>query len=378
MKLTTWVQTFLDGVNKPRDYPAESAREPFVVDAESAQQMIAGFRDHGSPLPVDFNHGMYQPIDGVPFPDRFERMGKIVDLQYRPGSGFYSLTEFTERGTEYIRRSEGAYFSGVVHIDPKTRKPKHMFGAALTPTPAINLEEIHAYSARTGSEAPEIIVSNSFKINNDQPSADHKTAGGSPAGELLMSDNLKKIAMLLNAEGEADPEKLAEKGVAMLEALTATRDVIALAAGLDPKVATLSEIGNAVKARLAGSAPDPEKFVAVSAFTDLKTIKEAADVKIAELSEKVSAFEADAAIQPYTIGREIKITPALKATALSIYKSEGKEGLDKFAAALPAQVVNGTIVTGSPKTSETSAGRKAALLAAELDPKITLLKPEKK
>ncbi len=114
----------------------ESSNGSFVLDDESARLAVAAFQEHGTDLPIDYEHqtlgGTYASPNG-----RAPAAGWIKGLSVEPGVGLVAAIEWTERATKLLVSKEYRYLSPVAIIRKTDRKLVAIHSAALTNKPAI-------------------------------------------------------------------------------------------------------------------------------------------------------------------------------------------------------------------------------------------------
>lgn len=120
-----------------------SANGTFVMDEESAQSVIEAFREHGTDLPIDYEHqslgGAYASPTG-----QAPAAGWIRSLRaVRPGDddaaepGLFANVEWTEAARDKLAAKEYRYLSPVVIVRKRDRRVVALHSAALTNKPAI-------------------------------------------------------------------------------------------------------------------------------------------------------------------------------------------------------------------------------------------------
>jgi phage I-like protein len=120
-------------------------REPFTVDEESLAGMVTGFRGRGVDLVIDYEH---QSLKG----ERAPAAGWIKELEARD-DGLYARVEWTAQAEEYLKAREYRYFSPVLRLDAKSRKPLALLHVGLTNVPAI--KGLKPLVARCGGQGPD-------------------------------------------------------------------------------------------------------------------------------------------------------------------------------------------------------------------------------
>ena len=114
----------------------ESTNGSFVLDDESAQRAVEAFEDHGTDLPIDYEHqtlgGTYASPSG-----RAPAAGWIKRLVAEPGVGLLAEIEWTDDAKQMLAAKEYRYLSPVAIIRKTDRKLVAIHSAALTNKPAI-------------------------------------------------------------------------------------------------------------------------------------------------------------------------------------------------------------------------------------------------
>jgi len=142
-----------------------SASGSFVVDEEAGRAVLEAFREHGTEIPVDYEHqslgGIYASPTG-----QAPAAGWIRELAVcRPGEadepGLYADVEWTEGGRARLAAREYRYLSPVVIVRKSDRRVQALHSVALTNKPAIagmrpivNREE-HMTQEKTGTGVDE-------------------------------------------------------------------------------------------------------------------------------------------------------------------------------------------------------------------------------
>ena len=114
----------------------ESTNGSFVVDEESASSAVAAFEEHGTDLPIDYEHqtlgGTYSSPTG-----QAPAAGWIKRIFAEPGIGLMAEIVWTDRAKEMLAAKEYRYLSPVAVIRKTDRKLMAIHSAALTNKPAI-------------------------------------------------------------------------------------------------------------------------------------------------------------------------------------------------------------------------------------------------
>ena len=114
----------------------ESTNGSFVVDDEAARLVITAFAEHGTDLPIDFEHqtlgGTYASPSG-----QAPAAGWIKGISADPGIGLYADIEWTEQASRLLAGKQYRYLSPVAIIRKLDRRLVAVHSAALTNKPAI-------------------------------------------------------------------------------------------------------------------------------------------------------------------------------------------------------------------------------------------------
>ncbi len=114
----------------------ESTRGRFVVDEESAQMAVAAFEEHGTDLPIDYEHqtlgGAFASPSG-----QAPAAGWIKRIVAEPGVGLLAEIEWTDQARQLLSAKEYRYLSPVAIVRKSDRKLVAIHSAALTNKPAI-------------------------------------------------------------------------------------------------------------------------------------------------------------------------------------------------------------------------------------------------
>ncbi len=114
----------------------ESTNGSFVVDEESANMTLRAFDEHGTDLPIDYEHqtlgGTYSSPNG-----QAPAAGWVKRLLAEPGVGLVAEIEWTDQAKKMLAAKEYRYLSPVAIIRKNDRKLVAIHSAALTNKPAI-------------------------------------------------------------------------------------------------------------------------------------------------------------------------------------------------------------------------------------------------
>jgi phage I-like protein len=121
----------------------ESSNGKFVVDSESADLVLASFEEHGTDLPIDYEHqslgGVYASPSGQAPAAGWIRALRVVlpDEEGESQAGLFADVEWTESAQAKLAAREYRYLSPVVIVRKKDRRVVALHSAALTNKPAI-------------------------------------------------------------------------------------------------------------------------------------------------------------------------------------------------------------------------------------------------
>jgi len=114
----------------------ESTHGSFIVDDEAARMTVEAFDEHGTDLPIDYEHqtlgGTYASPTG-----KAPAAGWVKRLAAEPGVGLVAEIEWTDQAVKTLAAKEYRYLSPVAIIRKSDRKLVAIHSAALTNKPAI-------------------------------------------------------------------------------------------------------------------------------------------------------------------------------------------------------------------------------------------------
>ncbi|MGD2110390.1 MAG: phage protease [Phycisphaerae bacterium] len=114
----------------------ESTNGSFIIDDDSARMTIEAFDEHGTDLPIDYEHqtlgGAYSSPNG-----QAPAAGWIKKLLAEPGVGLLAEIQWTDQAKALLANKEYRYLSPVAIIRKHDRKLAAIHSAALTNKPAI-------------------------------------------------------------------------------------------------------------------------------------------------------------------------------------------------------------------------------------------------
>lgn len=299
---------------------------------------------HGSTdMVVDYDHqSVFGTKDGVGGTAR--AAGWIKELQVRD-DGIWGRVEWTARAQAEIENKEYRYLSPVIPHRKTDGRVYFILNAALTNTPALDLEAAAASAVLAtipdeGTEMEEILLA----LGLPKGSGEDKVLSAIN-GLLSNGTAIAKAVGLNDATLSSKPTEI----LAAVNSAVGDRDQVAVAAGLKAG-ATTAEIVTAVKAALAANAPDPAKFVPIEGLTELRN--EVATLRAGLTDDKAATAVSDAM-------KAGKLSPALEGWALSYAK--------KDLAGFQAYVGGAVVLTASQLTTpRRKAGDPALLDDAQL------------
>jgi phage I-like protein len=205
----------------------QSTQGDFVIDDESAREMVLDFQGKKKDIPIDYEHttegGRFATASGAA-----PAAGWITNIVAKPGEGIFGTVKWNDRAREMILADEYRYLSPVILVRKDDRKAVAVTSAALTNTPAIR--DMMRVAAK------ETVMPNE---NTGTMPADVQTAADAlrslllSAGESL-KDGISVVEVLKNAHGFLSGLIDKTKQAATAEPITAK---LAAKLGLDPKAA---------------------------------------------------------------------------------------------------------------------------------------------
>jgi len=177
----------------------ESTNGNFVVDEESARLAIEAFDEHGTDLPIDYEHqtlgGTYSSPNG-----QAPAAGWIKKLVAESGVGLLAEIEWTDQARSLLANKEYRYLSPVAVIRKRDRKLAAIHSAALTNKPAI--VGMRPIVNSDGLDAAQI---------DDEPLTLLKTELDLPAEALPEQVLLAASQRLLDLQREAREQRVEER-----------------------------------------------------------------------------------------------------------------------------------------------------------------------
>lgn len=182
----------------------ESQKGVFFVDEESGALVVQAFEQHGTDLPIDFEHqtlgGEFASPDG-----RAPAAGWIKSLSVEPGVGIVGAIEWTQQGREMLATRAYRYLSPVALIRKSDRKLVGIHSAALTNKPAIvAMEPIvnREKMPENGSEDEEVVLC--------ELRAELQLGEETPALEVLAAAHQQLLELRREARSRRAEERILE------------------------------------------------------------------------------------------------------------------------------------------------------------------------
>lgn len=385
---TTWIHVAPEG--EWEGHPAG----PFSLDGEAFAQCVAALRACETPSPVDYDHSSLRPLDGQPTP----AAGYILDLSIRE-DGLWALVELTERAADMVRAGEYRFCSGVFVWESADREtgekiPCQLDSIGLTNKPFIDGQHAIRLSRRAlGASRMNVDKKDLFaKIEALFPESSIDAAGLKALVEFLEASAEKPEEPAPEKPAEEKPASQPAAALAVPPPLHAAAD--APTSPLDPATPSAAEATSDAAAMLLSKLAeltglDTASLVASmdanaeqikSAFLGgdggsmpaaaLSAKLEAQDAVIADLTAKVTAYQADEAkrvdasivAEVETLVAAGKVLPGARDSFVALARKAPNE-FRALAAKLPARVPMGR---DAPVDAPTSAPM--ALGSGEVDP----------
>ncbi len=298
----------------------ESTRGQFFVDGQAVAATIEQFREHGTDIPIDFEHqtlgGSYASPDGLA-----PAAGWIKNLVGIESVGLMADVEWTELGLAHLQKRQYRYLSPVALIRKSDRRLVGLHSAALTNKPAIvGMEALVNREDASEEHDDGVPLAACCQCDRDDASEEHGRASRPwHLGEVENSTQTVQVAQA-QACGSLDQSLEEESMVETLEKLRKQLD-------LDPQ----------------GGA---------------RQVLVAASQRIAELEQREEAKGAEARVAAAMAAG--KLTEAQRDWALKLALSDA-QSFDEWSAAAPMVVNLGR--TAAPSAGD-SAAQTSQLVAA--------------
>ena len=296
---------------------------------------------------LDYEHqAMLAEKNGQPAP----ASGWAAQFEWRDGQGLFALkTAWTPRALQMIKDGEYKYISPVIAYDSKTGEVTDLLNAALVNIPNLTLnpvaqERLSRLNAFFSTTNPEQSTMNLVLLACLK-------ALGLPETEAITAEQAVSAIAALKAASSPVPVALCKALAvdATTPAEQVTAKVVALKADAD-KVAALTAEVAALKT--AQGNPDPSKWVALAAFTELST-------QVAALSATQASNEVDGLIA--AARAEGKCPPVVE----QVWRDVGKKDIGQLKALIASTPGNPALAGGSQTQGRFPAGGKARDMTAE-------------
>jgi phage I-like protein len=171
-ELTPLDSTQLADANLPRRVliapwgDVESTSGAFNVDEESVRLVMDAFNDHGTDLPIDYEHqtlgGAFSSPTGLA-----PAAGWIKGIESEPGVGIFADVEWTEPAKEQLAAKQYRYLSPVAVVRKNDRKLIGLHSVALTNKPAIVGAEPIVNRVTVEQDAPHAVAMEALRVSLD-------------------------------------------------------------------------------------------------------------------------------------------------------------------------------------------------------------------
>lgn len=377
-------------------------RAAFTVDAESLQKMVTAFRQRGIDLVIDYEH---QSLNG----ERAPAAGWIKTLEAR-ADGLWAKVDWTEQAKSYLAAKEYRYFSPVLRLDPKDRRPIALMHVGLTNVPAINnlpplvaklaakygdgevqtFRDFTAEERKKGVQEGWAMPDGSFPIKSREDVQNAIKAIGRAQDPEAVKKHISTRAKALNcmdllpAGWPGSTKKMEEAQAMKKKVLEVFGGVLALKAeATDEEVLAALKTGLA----LAGAVPEIVQVLALKEDAGpaeiigaIKGLKASSDrltqveETLAALKTKLSQGKAKKAVADALAAH--KITPAQETWALK-YAEEKPEEFAAFVANAPAQLPRENFKFKNKEGGETTLSEEEGLVCKSLGISFEAFKAEK-
>ena len=203
----------------------ESTSGTFVVDEEAVELATAAFEEHGTDLPIDYEHqtlgGSYSSPSG-----KAPAAGWIKRLVGESGVGLLADIEWTPQATEMLVSKQYRYLSPVAIVRREDRKLTAIHSAALTNKPAIvGMQPIvNARSGQAGDarQEPLAVLRAELHLSPKAPPEEVLLAASRRLVELQRVDEQRRVEARVREAIEAG--KLVEAQRTWAEELVAREE----------------------------------------------------------------------------------------------------------------------------------------------------------
>jgi phage I-like protein len=195
------------------------------VDDESVQKCIAAFEEHGTDLPIDYEHqtlgGSFASPSG-----QAPAAGWIKRIFGEPGQGLMAEIEWTDQGRAMVASKQYRYLSPVAVIRKADRKLVGIHSAALTNKPAIAGMEplVNQVQAAGSDETPLVALRQELGLPGEAEVEEILAAAGRRIRELTEAARRRHVEERVAEAFRAG--KLAEAQRAWAEELIAREEAL--------------------------------------------------------------------------------------------------------------------------------------------------------
>jgi phage I-like protein len=192
-----------------------SANGMFVMDDEAAALVIKAFAEHGTDLPIDYEHqslgGSYASPSGQAPAAGWIRQLELVTADQSDKAGLFGEVQWTAGAEEKLAAREYRYLSPVVIVRKRDRRVVALHSAALTNKPAIaGMQPIvnraegdvegNAIRKEPNREGDEIVVSSA----GVEALRDRLGLDVSVEGDAVLAAAAERLASLVREQAERD------------------------------------------------------------------------------------------------------------------------------------------------------------------------------
>lgn len=264
-----------------------AALDGVELNAKSARQIIAAFKQRGVDIPIDYHHATETDAAKAP------AAGWVRGLEYKQGVGLIGTDiEWTAEAATFIRTKQYKYFSPVITVDKKTKAIRTLESVALTNKPRTEQQtELLRQAAsrdRQGGRKP---------AQHGDSTMTKTKASLRLLGHGLDADDatrLKEFAEELLPDVEVDVEALPDDQVSDLDEVGAAVASLAEALGLDEGTPAVEVINAAIAGLAEAAESDDAKESATRIAAALGTKSRDSETICAEVAAlKIKAEQFD-------------------------------------------------------------------------------------
>lgn len=175
--------------------------DPIMVDAKSAEVVLATFREKGNSIPIDYEHStIVRANQGLDAP----AVGWIEDLKYVKGQGIVGEVHWGDEARLAIREGKYRYLSPVIHYDD-ARRVTRISSVALTNVPRINHNQELAAASMSAIERENGTQSIAAAETQELPSSPETMPVSKLAGLIRLSDASRQFVEMMGGTLPRDP-----------------------------------------------------------------------------------------------------------------------------------------------------------------------------